>query len=251
MFSMGWQDISCLKVKWLILLLGGILFTHSILSLVEAEEPAPALIVSIPFAEEQLAANDPNFVALKLAFKRLFIDVDFVVLPGARSLKMLKKGKIAGNYPRFSEIADANNTIIKLNYFNAHHEMYAFSLDKTKQGKFFNILNEQSTSIGVVRGVKVIEDKYIDVNIHWFTHIDHLIGAFKIGRVKYILEREDVVLPYEKKGLVFYRSKNAVFIGKLTLVLHESYRDIAVQLDNYFNANHVEPQPIKALPVEG
>ena len=86
---MGWQNIRCFKVKWLtlflasILFLAGILFNHRVLSRPEAEVPTLAIIVSIPFAEDILAANDPYFVALKLAFKRLSIDVDFVVLPGS------------------------------------------------------------------------------------------------------------------------------------------------------------------------
>ena len=204
-------------------------------SYAEKLEISSALAISIPVNENILLKTDPYFVALKRAYKAIEVEVTFIVIPGARSIKMLERGKIAGNYPRFEALALENDNILSIKSFVKSDYLFAYSLTrKLDNKKWHSTLLNSPKKIGSVRGIKVLEQKFKNKGITWFNHIDHLIGALTFGRVDFAIESPDIIARYQSDTLKLYRSVKPVYEGKLTHLLHSKHQDVANKLEAYF-----------------
>ncbi len=196
------------------------------------------ITIAIPVNEEVLMKKDPYFVYLKRAYKSLNIPVEFLMLPGARSYKMLQKGKIAGSYPRYSIIANDSKFWIITSGFEIKQNIYAFSQKPIESSCVIEYaLKYQPNNIGTVRGIRVIESYLGDEKIRLFNHIDHLIGALKAGKLNIVLETENVMNRYKQDFTTLYRSPEPIIKGNLTQILHRHHQDIADKLANYFIQN--------------
>jgi len=193
------------------------------------------LSIAIPVNEEVLIKNDPYFVHLKRAYKSLNIPVEFIIMPGARSYRMLLKGKISGSYPRYTSIAFNSEVLSITGGFEIEQNIYAFSFTPIDSKDVVEYaLSHRPDKIGTVRGIKVVEYYVGENKIRLFNHIDHLIGAFKEGKVDIILETEAVMQRYEDNSTPFYRSPKPIVKGKITQVLHKNHQDIIEKLANHF-----------------
>ena len=196
------------------------------------------ITIAIPVNEEVLLKKDPYFLYLKRAYKSLNIPVEFLMLPGARSYKMLQKGKIAGSYPRYSIIANDSEFWLKTPGFEIKQNIYAFSLKPIESSCVVEYaIKYQQNKIGTVRGIRVIEYYLGDEKIRLFNHIDHLVGALKAGKLDIVLETEDVMNRYQESFPHLYRSPKPIIEGSLTQVLHSDHQNIANKLANYFKLN--------------
>ncbi|GAA6204536.1 hypothetical protein [Thalassotalea sp. SU-HH00458] len=220
----------------IILITWGLLNTTSVNATSNKKVSDSDLItIGIPVNEEVLNENDPYFVSLKRAYKALNIQVEFIVLPGARSFKMLEKGKISGSYPRYANLATSKNKFIATPNFNIKENIYAFSLKPIDSIDYVTYtLKYNPKKIGTVRGIKIVEAYVGDQKIHLFNHIDHLIGALKSKKLHLVLETEYVMERFSSELPKLYKSPEPVIKGTITQLLHERHQNIADKLQKYF-----------------
>lgn len=193
------------------------------------------ITIGIPVNEEILDENDPYFVSLKRAYKALNIQVEFIVLPGARSLKMLEKGKISGSYPRYINLATSKNKFIATPNFSIKEDIYAFSLEPIDSIDYVTYtLKYNPNKIGTVRGIKIVESYVGDQKVRLFNHIDHLIGALKSNKLHLVLETEYVMGRFSRELPKLFKSPEPLIEGTITQLLHERHQDIADKLEKYF-----------------
>ena len=226
--------------KWLNALFFTTIFTSCSLMATPNDDPSEIITIALPVNEQILIKTDPYFVSLKRAYKSLNIPVKFLVIPGARSYVMLKKVKISGSYPRYTNIAENSENFTITKGFEVDQSIYAFSLkpiDSNDQLKY--ALKHQPNKIGTVRGIRIVESYVADQKIRLFNHIDHLVGALKAGKLHLILETEIVMKRYKEEFTPIYRSPKPVIEGDITQILHKKHQDIADLLQNYFEKNPI------------
>jgi hypothetical protein len=198
------------------------------------------ITIGIPVDEKILIANDPYFVYLQQAYKSLNISVEFIVLPGARSINMLKHGKIAGSYPRYTSLVTDSDVFINTPGFEIKQDIYAFSLQPIESiDALKSKLAYDPQKIGSVRGTNVVNTYIGDANISLFNRINHLVRALQKERVILILETKAVMARYNHKFTSLYVSQDAIIKGSLTQLLHYKHQQLADQLSIYFSENPI------------
>jgi len=198
------------------------------------------ITIAIPVSESTLIKSDPYFVYLKRAYNAVDIPVKFIVLPGERSFKMLKKGRVSGSYPRFKVLSDASPILINTPNFEIPHSIYAFSsLPFETDSDIQSLLINNNQKIGTVRGTKILEPIIKDFNLRVFNHVDHLVGAFQAGNITIILEREEVVSRYFSSFKNLHRSNQPIVSGLATQILHINHKELNEKLSDYFRRNPI------------
>ena len=198
------------------------------------------ITIAIPIDEQLLIKNDPYFIYLKRAYRTLNIPVEFIQLPGARSFKMLEKGRISGSYPRYTYLSKESEVFINTPGFEIKQDIYAFSLQPIQTNDVLaSMLQNTPQKIGSVRGIKIVETYVAGSKISLLSHIDHLINALQKGRVVMILETDAVMMRYKNKFTPLYRSQEAVIQGSLTQILHNKHHTLADRLSAYFKENPI------------
>ena len=196
------------------------------------------IYIAIPIDESILRHNDPYFVMLERALVGLNVEVLFVEMPGGRSFKQLKEGQIAGSYPRYEFLAQKHNEVLPIKSFNRPNPLYVYSLKDVSDSTFtFDYFN-RSEPVGAIRGTLLLESLIETDGVYWFSHIDHLVGAIKLGRITYMIESPRAMnrfLKTSKKTL--YRSKEHLLEGKVTLLMHQKYEKLVSRLDAHFKIN--------------
>ena len=214
-----------------------LLFSNTTLA-IEAKSTDKFVYVAIPVSETVLTKNDPYFVMLKRAFLAIDVEVVFVEMPGARSFKQLKAGKIAGSYPRYQIIAQYHDEIVPLKGFNRPNPLYVYSLNDISNSAFELDYFNKDVSVGVIRGTLLLEKRLSGKSVQWFSHIDHLVGAMKARRVDYVIESPRAMNRFlEQSSKKIFRSKSHLLEGKVTMLMHQDHRRIVSLLDNHFENN--------------
>ena len=145
---------------------------------------------------------------IKVVYQKIGISVDFVKLPGKRSLKESDQGRIDGEVSRVSEVGDEYSNLIKVSTPITFIEATVFSARH-----FFDITSCEALKhyqIAIVRGLKHAE--LCTKGIKGVNVVNHLVKAFELLEAN----RVDLVITSKINGLYLSQKMGLSSIKPLT-----------------------------------
>ncbi len=168
---------------------------------------------------------------LEAAYKRLSIDIEFVVMPAKRCLRESSVGNVDGEIQRIYEIGDSYPTLIRVPISFNHLNVVAFSKNYQIPINGWNSL--QGYRVGRIRGIKFMEMGFRQLDpskIQVVNRSHQLALLLKSDRIDFIVEEKI-------NGLIQFKRLNINGIHTLSPPL------LRIKLYHYLNQKHKDLVP--------